>query len=212
MVQQARKAFQTGRSKPLDFRIQQLKNLQRFILEKQNNITDALKKDLGKVNCNQQYDLQAAGYFFLCYMLFCFTQSENGTLLYEILGVEGEINLALSKLAEWAAPRPVARNLLTISDEVYIRPEPLGVVLIIGAWNYPIAVTLQPLVGAIAAGKLDRVVLTKECYYLQNRSCQFYLYLSSEQILLLYNLNTLQCFCSFILLSKFTFLQVMQQW
>lgn len=38
-------------------------------------------------------------------------------------------------------------------DEVYVRPEPLGVVLIIGAWNYPLAVTLQPLVGAIAAGK-----------------------------------------------------------
>ncbi|KAK2831331.1 hypothetical protein Q7C36_016417 [Tachysurus vachellii] len=126
VVQQARKAFQTGRSKPLDYRIQQLKNLQRFITEKQNDITEALKKDLCK--------------------------SKNGTLLYEILGLEGEISLAMSKLAEWAAPRPVAKNLLTISDEVYIRPEPLGVVLIIGAWNYPIAVTLQPLVGAIAAG------------------------------------------------------------
>lgn len=86
-------------------------------------------------------------------MFFCFAQSENGTLLYEIFGLEAEIKLALSKLAEWAAPRPVPKNLLTISDEVYIRPEPLGVVLIIGAWNYPIAVTLQPLVGAIAAGK-----------------------------------------------------------
>lgn len=68
----------------------------------------------------------------------------------------------MSKLAEWAAPRHVAKNLLTISDEVYIRPEPLGVVLIIGAWNYPIAVTLQPLVGAIAAGKAVRHL---ECYY-----------------------------------------------
>lgn len=80
-------------------------------------------------------------------------QSENSTQLYEILGLVGEINLAVSKLAEWAAPRPVSKNLLTMSDEVFIRPEPLGVVLIIGAWNYPIAVTLQPLVGAIAAGK-----------------------------------------------------------
>ncbi|KAF4085991.1 hypothetical protein AMELA_G00101490 [Ameiurus melas] len=126
VVQQARKAFQAGRSKPLAYRIQQLKNLQRFISERQNDITDALKKDLRK--------------------------SENGTLLYEIFGLEGEITLALSKLAEWAAPRPVAKNLITVLDDVYIQPEPLGVVLIIGAWNYPIAVTLQPLVGAIAAG------------------------------------------------------------
>ncbi|XP_036417019.1 aldehyde dehydrogenase family 3 member A2a [Colossoma macropomum] len=126
VVQQARKAFLTGRSKPLDFRTQQLKSLKRFITERQKEITDALKRDLNK--------------------------SENATLFYELLGLEGEINLALSKLSEWAAPRPVAKNLLTISDEVFIQPEPLGVVLIIGAWNYPISVTLQPLVGAIAAG------------------------------------------------------------
>ncbi|KAI4885477.1 hypothetical protein NFI96_007017 [Prochilodus magdalenae] len=125
LVQKARKAFLTGRSKPLDFRTQQLKNLRRFVTERQKEITDALKKDLNK--------------------------SENGTLFFELLGLEGEINLALSKLSEWAAPRPVTKNLLTISDEVFIQPEPLGVVLIIGAWNYPIAVTLQPLVGAIAA-------------------------------------------------------------
>lgn len=79
-------------------------------------------------------------------------QSEFGTPLYETLGLEGEINMAISKLAEWAAPRPVTKNLLTISDQVYIHPEPLGVVLIIGAWNYPWAVTIQPLIGAIAAG------------------------------------------------------------
>lgn len=58
----------------------------------------------------------------------------------------------MRKLKEWAAPRPVSKNLLTLSDEVYIKPEPLGVVLIIGAWNYPWAVTIQPLIGAIAAG------------------------------------------------------------
>lgn len=83
-------------------------------------------------------------------------QSEVGAQLYETLGLEGEIGLAISKLKEWAAPRPVQKNLLTISDTVYIRPEPLGVVLIIGAWNYPWAVTIQPLVGAIAAGTAGR--------------------------------------------------------
>lgn len=37
-------------------------------------------------------------------------------------------------------------------DKVYIRREPLGVVLIIGAWNYPVQLTLAPMIGAIAAG------------------------------------------------------------
>ena len=72
------------------------------------------------------------------------------------MSLGGEINLAVERLAEWAAPRPVEKNLLTIADEVYIQPEPLGVVLIIGAWNYPWAITLQPLVGAIAAGEAPR--------------------------------------------------------
>lgn len=86
--------------------------------------------------------------------IFCgFQQSQYDTPLLELIGIENEIKLAIEKLSEWAAPRPVEKNLITLSDEVYIHPEPLGVVLIIGAWNYPWAVTLLPLIGAIAAGK-----------------------------------------------------------
>ncbi|XP_069022603.1 aldehyde dehydrogenase family 3 member A2-like [Embiotoca jacksoni] len=126
VVERVRKAFQTGRSRPLEHRVLQLTGLLRFVSERRTEITEAAKRDLGK--------------------------SEHGTELFETLGLEGEIKLAVEKLAEWAAPRPVEKNLLTISDEVYVQPEPLGVVLIIGAWNYPWAVTLQPLVAAIAAG------------------------------------------------------------
>uniref|UniRef100_A0A8K9WRQ2 Aldehyde dehydrogenase n=1 Tax=Oncorhynchus mykiss TaxID=8022 RepID=A0A8K9WRQ2_ONCMY len=122
VVERARRAFQTGMSKPLKFRVHQLKNLHRFITERRKDIADAVNKDLNKVK------------------------------LFETLGLEGEIDVAVERLAEWAAPRPVEKSLLTILDEVYIQPEPLGVVLIIGAWNYPWAVTLQPLVAAIAAG------------------------------------------------------------
>uniref|UniRef100_A0A8C6WIA1 Aldehyde dehydrogenase family 3 member A2 n=1 Tax=Neogobius melanostomus TaxID=47308 RepID=A0A8C6WIA1_9GOBI len=105
-VAQARKAFETGRSKSLDYRIFQLQNLTGFSRR------------------NKRRSL-----------------SEVGTQLYETLGLEGEVNLAIKNLKSWAAPRPVEKNLLTIADTVYIRPEPLGVVLIIG-----------PLIGAIAAG------------------------------------------------------------
>jgi len=37
-------------------------------------------------------------------------------------------------------------------DEAYVKPEPFGVVLIMGAWNFPIQLTLGPMVGAITAG------------------------------------------------------------
>ncbi|XP_075887943.1 aldehyde dehydrogenase family 3 member A2b [Nelusetta ayraudi] len=138
-VDRARKAFETGRSKSLEYRIQQLQNLQCLFTERQKEIADAIKKDLNK--------------------------SEVGAQLYETLGLEGEIGLAIRKLKEWAAPRPVQKNLLTISDTVYIRPEPLGVVLIIGAWNYPWAVTIQPLVGAIAAGNAAVVKPSEVCVH-----------------------------------------------
>uniref|UniRef100_A0A3B4HCU6 Aldehyde dehydrogenase n=1 Tax=Pundamilia nyererei TaxID=303518 RepID=A0A3B4HCU6_9CICH len=125
-VQRAREAFLSGRTRPLEFRLQQLHALQRMIAEKETEIATALKQDINR----SQYD----------------------TPLLELIGIENEIKLAIEKLGEWAAPRPAEKNLLTISDEVYIQPEPLGVVLIIGAWNYPWGLTLMPLVGAIAAG------------------------------------------------------------
>ncbi|KAM9348637.1 aldehyde dehydrogenase family 3 member A2-like [Symphorus nematophorus] len=138
-VDRARRAFQTGRSKCLEHRIRQLKNLQQLFIEKQKEIADAIKKDLNK--------------------------SEVGTQLYETLGLEGEISLAIRKLKEWAAPRAVEKNLLTLSDTVYIKPEPLGVVLIIGAWNYPWAVTIQPLIGAIAAGNAAVIKPSEVCVH-----------------------------------------------
>ncbi|XP_028320491.1 aldehyde dehydrogenase, dimeric NADP-preferring-like isoform X1 [Gouania willdenowi] len=126
VVQRAKEAFLSGRTRPLEFRLQQLQSLQRMITEKETEICTALKQDLHR----SQYD----------------------TPLLELISIENELKLAMEKLSEWASRRPVEKNLLSLSDEVYIHPQPLGVVLIIGAWNYPWAVTLLPLVGAIAAG------------------------------------------------------------
>lgn len=78
----------------------------------------------------------------------------------ELIGLENEIKLAERELNDWARPQPVKKNLLTLTDDVFIKAEPLGVVLIIGAWNYPWGLTLGPLIGAIAAG-----------IYIELRSC-----------------------------------------
>ncbi|XP_019752184.1 aldehyde dehydrogenase family 3 member A2b [Hippocampus comes] len=135
----ARRAFQTGRSRCLEHRVRQLKNLQRLLTECRGDIAGAMKKDLRK--------------------------SEVVVQMYETLGLEEEIALAVRKLKEWAAPRPVEKNLLTVSDAVYVQAEPLGVVLIIGAWNYPWAVTLQPLIGAIAAGNAAVIKPSEVCVH-----------------------------------------------
>ncbi|NXX50623.1 AL3A2 dehydrogenase, partial [Tricholaema leucomelas] len=126
VVGRARAAFNSGRCRPLEFRIQQLKALERMVKEKEKEILAAIKADLHKC--------------------------EKKTLTYEFMSVLEELALATGRLPSWAAPQPVERNLLTIRDETYTCFEPLGVVLITGTWNYPFLTVMQPLIGAIAAG------------------------------------------------------------
>ncbi|XP_027717473.1 fatty aldehyde dehydrogenase isoform X2 [Vombatus ursinus] len=126
LVLRARAAFQTGRSRPLSFRLQQLRALQRMVQECQKEILGALAQDLHK--------------------------SEFNAYTQEVVNVLGELDFVLEKLPQWVAPEPAKKNLLTLMDEAYIHAEPLGVVLIIGAWNYPFVLNIQPLIGAIAAG------------------------------------------------------------
>ncbi|KAF1631060.1 Fatty aldehyde dehydrogenase, partial [Eudyptes filholi] len=137
IVGQARAAFNSGRCRSLGFRMQQLKALERMVQEKEKEILAALKADLHK--------------------------SGPSAYSHEILGVLKELALAMDKLPSWAAPQPVKRDLLTMRDEAYVCPEPLGVVLIIGAWNYPFVLVMQPLIGAIAAGNAVVVKPSEIC-------------------------------------------------
>ena len=58
-----------------------------------------------------------------------------------------------NNLESWVKPQYVDKDLANKSNDCMICYDPLGVTLIIGAWNYPLQLTLLPLVGAIAAGK-----------------------------------------------------------
>lgn len=68
----------------------------------------------------------------------------------EITLLKNELRLMLDNLNKYSKKRPVRKNLCSLFDNVYTKPEPYGVVLIISAWNYPFYLTLTPLVGAIA--------------------------------------------------------------
>uniref|UniRef100_A0A8I3P0I9 Aldehyde dehydrogenase, dimeric NADP-preferring n=1 Tax=Canis lupus familiaris TaxID=9615 RepID=A0A8I3P0I9_CANLF len=126
VVQRARAAFNSGKTRPLQFRIQQLEALRRMIKEHEKDLAGALTADLHKNEWNAYYE--------------------------EVVYVLEEIEYMIKKLPEWAADEPVEKTPQTQQDECYIHSEPLGVVLIIGTWNYPFTVTIQPMVGAIAAG------------------------------------------------------------
>lgn len=74
------------------------------------------------------------------------------THLSEVRTVEIEVSQALANLATWTADVPASASYRQMPSSAFVRPEPLGTVLIIGAWNYPIVVTLGVLVSALAAG------------------------------------------------------------
>ncbi|KAG4074044.1 hypothetical protein HA402_014249 [Bradysia odoriphaga] len=121
-----RNGFQSGKTLPLSFRIEQLKNLHRMFVESKDEILEALRKDMKKAR------LEAT--------------------LYEIEIVQNECNGLIRNLKDLAKNTSLPMNMLAILDYGYIKKEPYGVVLILGAWNYPFLLTLQPMAGAIAAG------------------------------------------------------------
>jgi aldehyde dehydrogenase (NAD+) len=125
IIQNQREFFQTGKTKDVNFRIQQLKTLKQAIIEHQQSIVEALQGDLHK--------------------------AEVETYITEISIVK-EIDYAIKHLHNWSKPKKAAVSWDFFSYSAKIYPEPLGVVLIIGPWNYPFQLIISPLIGAIAAG------------------------------------------------------------
>ena len=74
------------------------------------------------------------------------------TKVTELAMVNHEAFNALDNLEAWTGPQKVDVEGIQHLDTQYVRRDPLGVVLIIGAWNYPLQLTLVGMIGAIAGG------------------------------------------------------------
>src|SRR6185369_6050382 len=125
-LDQLKRYFDSGITMPYSFRREQLKKLKQSILNHEQDLYDALYADLKK--------------------------SPEETWVTETGLVISELNAALKNLKRWMEPESIATNLLNLPSGSRIMKEPLGVVLIIGPWNYPFQLLINPLVGAIAAG------------------------------------------------------------
>ena len=121
-----RRYFETGVTKPYAFRRQQLIKLRDAIKKYEQPLHEALYADLKKSPEE-------------CWV------TETGFLT-------AEINATLKHLKGWMETESVPTNLLNLPSKSYVISEPLGVVMIIGPWNYPLQLLLTPMVGAIAAG------------------------------------------------------------
>ncbi len=118
--------FDSGITRSYEFRKEQLLKLKKAVLKYEKRIHEALYADLKK-SAEE------------CWV------TETGFLL-------AEISHTLKHLQQWMKPEKVRTNLLNLPSKSYVVKEPMGVVLIIGPWNYPVQLLLTPLVGAIAAG------------------------------------------------------------
>ncbi|KAJ8286078.1 hypothetical protein GJAV_G00034300 [Gymnothorax javanicus] len=125
-LRRARAAFQTGRTRKASFRRAQLEALVRLLAEHECDFVDVVCRDLHKPRFE--------------------------TVVSELIAVKNEALYSINNLSKWMEPQHVERNLATSLDECVVVSEPLGAVLVVGAWYSPVQLCLVPLVGAIAAG------------------------------------------------------------
>ncbi|WP_406194942.1 aldehyde dehydrogenase family protein [Kitasatospora sp. NBC_01560] len=128
LVTRLRTAFAGGRTKPLDRRLEQLAALRALLTEQAEEFQRALAADLGK-SAAEAY------------------RTEIGFTLHEL-------DHTVAHLEEWLRPKPAAVPEVFRPAEARVVRDPLGVVLIIAPWNYPLQLALAPLVGALAAGNV----------------------------------------------------------
>ena len=126
-VQKHREFFRSGVTQDLDWRIHQLKILKKTIKKYEDNLVWALRDDLGK--------------------------SEFEAYVSEINMVLTELSGAIKNLPKWAENRSVeGGGLVQYPGKLETHVDPLGVVLLILPWNYPVQMVFSPLIAAVAAG------------------------------------------------------------
>ena len=126
LLQRQRRHFESGITRPLEFRKCELMRLRAAIVKNKRKIEEALWQDLGKAGAES-------------YM------TEIGIVL-------DEIRMVCRNLKSWMACQKAPLSLAQFPAKNRVLAEPYGVVLIMAPWNYPFQLCLMPLVGALAAG------------------------------------------------------------
>ncbi|EFG78572.1 aldehyde dehydrogenase (NAD) family protein [Mycobacterium parascrofulaceum ATCC BAA-614] len=121
-----RTVFDRGRTRGLQWRLEQLRGIERFVEEREPAIAAALADDLGR--------------------------SPAEAWLGDIASTKGEAVYARKHLKKWMRRRRESLPMAQLPGRAWVQYDPLGAVLIIGPWNYPLYLSLAPLVAAVAAG------------------------------------------------------------
>ena len=141
IVREQKKFFATGETLSYQFRLDALKKLLAVVHRYEKEIFQALKADLGK--------------------------SEFEAYLTEVGMVYSELNHTIKHLKKWMKSEKVKNPLANFPGKAWRQPSPYGNVLIMSPWNYPILLTLDPLICALSAGN---TAVVKPGSYSQNVS------------------------------------------
>jgi aldehyde dehydrogenase (NAD+) len=120
------RVFDSGHTRGLAWRLEQLRGIERLCDEREPEIAAALAEDLGRPAID--------------------------AWLGDIASTKAEATYARKHLKRWIRRRRVPLPLNQLPGRGWVQYDPLGVVLIIGPWNYPAYLSLAPLVAAVAAG------------------------------------------------------------
>ncbi|CAM2919804.1 aldehyde dehydrogenase family protein [Prescottella defluvii] len=126
-----REIHASGRTRTAQWRIEQLRGIERMLDEREDEITGALAQDLGR--------------------------DAFESWMSDILDLKIEARYARKRVRRWMRSRPCPMPLHQMPALGWVQYEPLGVALVIGAWNVPLLVTLGPLVSALSAGNCAAV-------------------------------------------------------
>ena len=126
LVNNLRSTWQAGRTRGLQWRVAQLRAMRRMLVENEDAICEAIAEDMGRPR------LEAWA--------------------MEIGVVRGEIDHAPKHLSTWMRDRKVNSSLVNFPSHSWIQVDPIGVVLVLGPWNYPMQLLLLPAAAAMAAG------------------------------------------------------------
>ncbi|MCC0781809.1 aldehyde dehydrogenase [Clostridioides sp. ES-S-0108-01] len=126
LVMVQRKYYNTGKTRDISFRLEQLKKLKSVVLQNEEKILLALKKDLNK--------------------------SDFEGFMTEVGMFYSELDFAIKNIRKWSKIKRVSSGMVNFPSISKIIPQPYGVTLIMSPWNYPFQLALIPLVWSLAAG------------------------------------------------------------
>jgi aldehyde dehydrogenase (NAD+) len=125
-VARLRATFASGRTRNLRWRLEQLSAVERLLDERESEIAEALAADLGR--------------------------PAQDAWLGDISSTKAEAVYSRKHLRRWTRRRRTGLPLSMLPGRGFYQYEPLGTVLVIGPWNYPVFLTLGPVIGALSAG------------------------------------------------------------